>query len=95
MRNQDTLIASQPARLTDGEEALDLLVDAANGLHIAKLVHRTGDGQGLTNGDPAQRGKQGIQLGGRGTVAVDAAIRLLEDKASVQRKWIVGGVVRA
>jgi hypothetical protein len=44
-------------RAWDSEEALDLLVDPADGLDLAVLVDGAGDGQGLLEGDVADGGE--------------------------------------
>ena len=43
----DALPAGQPAGLAGREEALDLAVYAADGLDVAVLVDRAGDGDAL------------------------------------------------
>jgi hypothetical protein len=49
-RDQHALLAGQPARAADVEEALDLLVDPADRLHLAVLVDRAGDRERLRIG---------------------------------------------
>ena len=44
-RDDHALIAGEAPRLAELEEALDLVVDSADGLHIAMLVDRAGDGE--------------------------------------------------
>ena len=63
------------------EEPFDLLVDAADRLNFAMLVHRSGHRQILPQRDVRQRRQQGIEFGGRRAVALDAAIGLLEHEA--------------
>ena len=77
-RDQHALLAGEPARAANVEEALDLMVGAADGLHLAGLVDRAGDRQRLPDRHSRQSRKQRVKLGRRGAVAVDAAIGLLE-----------------
>ena len=49
LRNQAPLVASESASITEVEEPLHLLVDAAYRLNDALLVHRPGDGQRLSD----------------------------------------------
>ena len=72
--NQHALFAGQAARGTDVEETLDLLVDAADRLHHAELIHRSGHRERLADRDAGQGGEQGGQFGQRGAVAFDAAV---------------------
>ena len=44
-RDQHALFAVEAARGADVEEAFDLFVDAADGLHAAVLIDRAGDGE--------------------------------------------------
>src|SRR3546814_730082 len=80
-RNKDALIASEAAPHTDVEKTLDLVVNAADGLHLPELIDRASDGKALRDGHFGQRRDQRVKLGGRGAVAVNAAIGLLEDEA--------------
>ena len=50
LRDDDALRAGQPLFLADVEEALDLVCCAADGLDLAVLVDRTGDGDALADG---------------------------------------------
>ena len=50
-RNENSLVVGKAAGLADVEEALDLLVDAADGLHPALLIHRAGHRQRLLDRD--------------------------------------------
>ncbi len=61
LRNNDAMAAVQATGLADVEEAFDLFVDAADGLHLAVLVHRAGDRQGLAQGRVTQ--KKGLKKG--------------------------------
>src|SRR5262249_27108688 len=65
---------------------LDLLVDPADRLDLAALVDRTGNGERLRDRCLGERRQQGEEFGGRGAVAVDAAIGLFENEAGVQRQ---------
>ena len=78
--DEHALVAREAHGLADLEEALDLLVHAADGLHLAALVHRAGDGEALLDGDAGEGGEQGVELGGGGAVALDAGVGLLEDQ---------------
>ena len=60
-RDDDAVTAIQSAALADLEEALDLFVDAANGLHLAELVDRSGHGQGLLQRQAGQGGHQSVE----------------------------------
>ena len=78
-RQDDTLFAGQPAiLLAAAEETLDLVAGTADGLRLAVLVDRTGDGEVLAHRDIREVGQDGDQLGHRGTVALHPAIALLE-----------------
>ena len=44
-RYHHPLLAGEPPRPTDVEEALDLLIDPADRLNLAALIHRTRDGE--------------------------------------------------
>lgn len=60
--NNDALLTGKAARLTEPEEALNLLVDAADGLHLTKLVDRAGDGKLLLQWRARQTGNQRADL---------------------------------
>lgn len=53
------LFAGEAVDLAHPEEALDLLVDAADGLHIAKLVDRAGNRKVLVDRLAGEGGEQG------------------------------------
>ena len=85
LRDQHALRSGQAALLANVEEALDLLVDAADGLNFAVLIDRSGHRQILPQRDVRQRRQQRIEFGGRRAVALDAAIGLLEHQTGEQR----------
>ena len=85
LRDQDALRPRQAALLANIEEALDLLVDPADRLNLAMLVHRSGHRQILPQRHVRQRREEGVEFGGRRAVALDAAIGLLEHQAREQR----------
>lgn len=84
-RNDDTLIARQAPLATDVEEAFDLVVDAADRLHITALVHRSSDRESLSDRHVGDRRQQRAELGERRTVTLDPAVRLLEHDRRRQR----------
>src|SRR6516225_6947901 len=79
--DDDTLAPGKAARV---EETFDLLVDTADRLDPAELVDRAGHGERLAYRRLGKRRQQGEKLGGRGAVAIDTAIGLLENKAGVE-----------
>ena len=85
----------QPPGPADLEEPLDLLVDAADGLDLALLVERAGDGQVLPEGDPGEAGQDGVDLRRRGAVAVDARVGLLEGQGRGEGERLLLGVFPA
>ncbi len=60
----------------DLEEALDLLVDAADREDAAALVDAAGDADVLARGQARQAREDGEQLGGGGRVALDRGVGL-------------------
>ena len=60
---QHALRSRKSARGADVEEALDLLVDAADRLNLAVLVDRTRDGEILPERRLGERGKQRVEFG--------------------------------
>ncbi len=62
--DDDPLVAGETARLAEPEEAFDLGRGAADGLNLAVLVHRPGDGDPLLDGITRQTGEQRVELGG-------------------------------
>src|SRR5207302_2348070 len=73
-RNDHALAASEPGDATTVEKTLYLLVHPADRLNLTALVDRAGDGEALPDRRLGQGRQQGEQLGGRRTIAVDAAI---------------------
>ncbi len=76
--DDDALGPGQALGLADLEESLDLLVDSADGLDLAFLIERAGDGDVLAEGQAREAREDGVDLGRGGAVAVDAAVGLLE-----------------
>ena len=58
LRDQDALRPGQPALRANVEKALDLLVDAADGLDFTMLVHRSGHREVLPQRDVRERRQQ-------------------------------------
>src|SRR5438067_12677627 len=85
-RDQDALVAGQTRQSAGIEESFDLLVDPADCLDLAMLIDRTGYGEGLLDRRLRQCGEQREQLGGRGAVAIDPAVGLLEYEAGAERQ---------
>src|SRR5690606_36484194 len=77
------------------EEALDLLVDASDDLHLPVLVHRAGDGERLLDREPRDRRQQRARLGDGSAVAFDAGVGLLEDEGRMDRQRRLLRVARA
>src|SRR5438105_4156584 len=86
-RDQDALVAGQTRQSAGIEKPFDLLVDPADCLDLAMLIDRTGYGEGLLDRRLGQCREQREQLGGRGAVAIDPAIGLLEHQAGAERQW--------
>src|SRR5690606_22033820 len=80
-RDDDAFLSGRTRRAHAIEEAFDLLVDAADGLHVALLVHRARDRDVLADRQVAQARKDRVHLRGGGAVAVDPRIGLLEADA--------------
>src|SRR5579859_991417 len=85
-RYQYTLLAGQTPLLANVEEALDLLVDAADRLDAAVLIDRASDGKGLADRRLRKRREQREELRRRRAIALDAAVGLLEDQARCERE---------
>src|SRR5215831_6760966 len=85
-RNDHPLPAGEAGSAAGVEEALDLLVDATDCLDPAVLVDRARDRERLLDRRLSERRQQREEFGGRGAIAVDPAIGLLEDEAGVKRK---------
>ena len=84
-RQQHALRAAQADRLAHAIEAFDFLVGAADRLHRAVLIDRTGDGQVLAQRHAAQRRKQRVDFGRTGAIAIDSGVGLLERDARGHR----------
>ena len=76
----------EAGNLAHVEKPFDLLVDAADRLDPAVLVNGTGHREGLVDRRVGKRRQQGEELGGRGAVAFDPAIGLLENQTRVERE---------
>ncbi len=87
---QDALFACQTVDLAHPEEAFDLLVDAANSLHIAKLVDCTRYRKVLVNGLAGEGREQGTQTGQRSAVTINFVIGLLEHQVGGERRGVLG-----
>ena len=74
VRDDDALGPRQSLGAANLVESLDLLVDAADGLDLALLVQGPGDGDVLAEGEAGEAGEDGVDLGGRRAVPVDAAV---------------------
>src|SRR5262249_28590020 len=94
-RQDDALVAGEPARAADAEETLDLVSHPADGLHLAVLVYRPGDGERLLEGNRRETREQHEELGGRGAVAIYLAVQLLEAEAGGQAERELLGVAPA
>ncbi len=88
--DEHALVAGEAAHRTDIVKAFNLLVDAANGLHLAALVDRAGDGQPLADGRAGHGRKQRVNLGAAGAVPFHHAIALLKDKAGIEAERSLG-----
>ena len=62
-RDEHALVAGEAARLADGVEALDLLVDATDRLDLAELVDGARDGDALPQRHVGDRREERVQLG--------------------------------
>src|SRR5579884_2986577 len=83
--DQHSLRAAQTSCLADIEKALDLLVYSANRLHQSMLVDRSGYRQILAKRDFGKSRQDGIKFCRRGTIALNAGIRLFEYQTRRQR----------
>src|SRR5690606_25754813 len=81
VRDDHALLAAQAARLAQAEEALDLLVDPADRLHLTELVDRAGDGEALLERRARERRNQRADFTQRGAVAIDITVGLLQGDA--------------
>ena len=88
-RDHDSLPTGQALHTADIKKPLDLFVHAANGLHLAPLVHRACHGEVLAQGQLRQAREQGVQFGRGRTVPFHARVRLLETQASGQGEGLV------
>ena len=79
-RNENALIACQTATHADIEKTFDLVIDAADGLHLPQLIDRTCDGQTLRNRHFGERGDERIKFRRRRAVAIDAAVGLFKNE---------------
>ena len=58
------LIAGQAGKTANVEHPLYFLIDSADGLDFAHLIHRAGHGYALVDGEHGKAGENGVQLGG-------------------------------
>ena len=93
LRDDHALAFGKPAHGADVEEAFDLLVGAADRLDDAALIDGAGDGEALLQRHVGDGGENGDQLRGRGAVAVDRTVGLLEGDAGRQRERARHGVI--
>src|SRR3989304_4324172 len=76
--DEPALSARETDRLADVVEPFHLFVHAADGLDLAALVHRSGDGNPLVDRRAGQFTEKRIQLGGGSGVTLHLVITLLE-----------------
>ena len=88
-RDQHALRAGEAADAADVVETFDLFVHAADGLDLALLVDRAGDGDVLAQGQAGKRRKQRVDFAGAGAIAVHAGVGLLEANAGGQRQRLI------
>src|SRR5438552_15141035 len=81
-------MSGETPRLAHKEVTLDLLVHSADRLNVAALIDRSRDRDALIDGELPEAGEHRVQLGARGAVAVDAAVRLLEGQPRGERQWL-------
>ncbi len=63
-RYQNTLVSSHSFEAADIKETFDLSVNTANGLDLTILIHGSGYGDTLHDGDFRETGKNGVELSG-------------------------------
>src|SRR3989442_2785868 len=88
-RDQHALVALQPLRLAHVEEALDLLVDPADRLDLALLVHGAGHGERLLDRQVREGGQDRVQFCARGAITLDTALALLEHESAGEAQGLV------
>ena len=93
-RDHHTLLAGQPLRLADGEEALDLRRHPADSLNLAVLVDRAGDCDALVERQTSERREERVQLGRRGGITLDLVVGLLEGDRRADRERLLVWVGR-
>src|SRR4029077_19361607 len=76
--HQHALISRNSLESTDIIETFDLVVDTANGLDLAVLIHRARDSDTLLDRKSRKTGKSSVQFRGGGAVAIHAIIGLFE-----------------
>src|SRR3990170_2317272 len=84
VRDEHALSARETDRLADVVEPFHLFVHAADGLDLAALVHRSGDGNPLVDRRAGQFTEEGVQLGGGSGVTLHLVIALLEGEGRGQ-----------
>src|SRR5215471_4492983 len=78
LENQHPLLTAQAVLHAYVEKAFDFLIDSANGLDLAPLIHRASDSQILPQRQVGQTGEQCVQLGGGGAVTINAVVGLFK-----------------
>src|SRR5258705_2599694 len=91
-RDENALIAGEAAGFADIEEALDLLIDAADRLHLAQVVDRACHRKVLLEWRLRESRQKRVELGRGRAIAVDAAVGLLEDEGRRKRQRHVLGI---
>ena len=94
-RDQHSLLARQPARSADIEEALDLFVDPADGLDLPILADRAGHCQRLLTGRPEMADNRAYNSADEALSPFDAPIGLFENQTGRQRERAFGRIARA
>lgn len=94
-RDDHALITGQPSGLAQVEETFDLFVYATNRLDLTMLVHRAGDRQRLGDWRLSNGREQGKEFSGRGAVAFDTAVGLLENQAGSKGKGFIHAIARS
>src|SRR3990172_5673946 len=89
LRDDHALVAGEPLALAHGKEPFDLFVHAADGLDLAHLADRTGDGKVLFHRNVGNAGDDGHELGCRRAVSLDLAVALLEGETRRERERLV------
>src|SRR5579863_374978 len=94
-RNHHALGSGQAFDAAHIEEAFNFFVYPANRLHVALLVHGTGDGNVLPQRKICQSRYQRVYLGGTGAIAIHAGIRLFKTNTGSKRERFILSEVAA